>query len=208
MCDKLPNLSSIPVYKSSHGLHEYHPVRCMTERWVPHQPIIKGLACLAEYMPWLGGHQCGINLQVLIHSEELNAVYFLINSQLQCQWHVTKDALWSQRHIVTTQCQQQDVVDGSLVTFFCWEESDPDSEWIWHKWIGEVQVKHASLWRAWSRAHIARVEASMGTPGTHTWFTHLLHIRWTYRTQSNNTLSVSNLLVAFYLRYLKCLRCD
>lgn len=110
----------------------------MGEWWLAQQSVAERLAVAAQQAVRLRCQQGSINLQVLLHGEELHTVHLLLHVQLQRQWRITEHVTRAQRKVVSTNGQEQDVVDGGKGRLLGAEEGDPHSEGVGHQWVGEL----------------------------------------------------------------------
>lgn len=111
----------------------------MAEGRMAQQAVVQRAAVPAEGAVRLGDQQSGIDLQLLLHGEELHAVHVLLDVQLQRERRVAEDVAGPKRDVVAADRQQQDVVDGRwqrclLGAGVC----DPDCKRVWHQWVGEL----------------------------------------------------------------------
>lgn len=146
------------------------------ERWVTQQAVMKRLAMPAKLAVRFGCQEGGIDLQVLLHGEELHPKHLLFCVQLQGQWGVTEHVAGAQRNVVSTDGQQQNVVDRWQGRFLGAEEGDPDSQGVGHQRVRELKLQHAALERALGQARHALLDPCVGAPGPDTRFAGLLHI--------------------------------
>lgn len=83
----------------------------MTKWWCAQESVTQLLTILTQWAVRLGREQSGIDLQVLLHGEELHTVDLLLDVQLDGQRHVTKHIAGSQREVMPTYAKQYNVVD-------------------------------------------------------------------------------------------------
>lgn len=123
-----------------------------------------------------GCQEGGVDLQVLLHGEELHPKHLLFCVQLQGQRGVAEHVAGAQRNVVSADGQQQNVVDRRQGRFLGAEEGDPDSQGVGHQWVGELKLQHAALERALGQAGHALLDPCVRAPGPHTRLAGLLRI--------------------------------
>lgn len=101
----------LPVNVSACWVAELDAFRSVTKRWLAQEPVTQLLTILAQWAVGLGREQSCIDLQVLLHGEELRPVHLLLNVQLDGQRCVAKGVAGSQRKVMATYTKQYDVVD-------------------------------------------------------------------------------------------------
>lgn len=149
----------------------------MGERWVTQQAVMKWMAMSAKLAVRFGGKEGGVDLEVLLHGEELDPKHLLLRVQLQGQWGVAEHVAGTQRDVVPADSQQKNVVNCWQGRFLWAEEGDPDGEGVRYQRVGELELKHAALERALGQADNALLNPGVGAPGPHARLAGLLHIR-------------------------------
>lgn len=137
---------------------------------------MKWMAMPAKLAVRFGCQECGIDLQVLLHGEELHPKHLLFCVKLQGQWGVAEHVAGAQRNVVSADGQQQNVVDRWQGCFLGAEEGDPDSQGVRHQRVGELKLQHAALERALGQADHALLDPCVGAPSPHARLADLLHI--------------------------------
>lgn len=179
----------LPVQVSPCRVAELDASRSVTKRRLAQESVTQLLTILAEWAVGLGREQSGIDLQVLLHGEELHTVDLLLYVQLDGQRRVAEHITGTQREVMPTYTKQYDVVDSRKSRLLWRTERHPDGERLGHNRVCKFQLQHAAL--QWTlRRYQAHLHAIVGAPGTNTWLTYLLHIWWTWETKETNWLFI------------------